>query len=181
MDLEELFRKVIARLNESKIPYMLTGGLAVTIWGRPRSTMDIDVVIDLKKYHQEKVYESFHKDFYINLDEISQAIERKISFNIIDRESGGAIDFYFVKNDEYGEVRFKRRLTKKILDMKVSIITPEDLILIKLQWYKESESTKHLEDAESIFKISGEKLDRDYLTKWAKKLGVSNLLKAVNK
>ena len=176
MELENLLKKVVERLQKTKIPYMLTGGLAVSIWGRPRSTLDLDIVINLKKVDEEKIYDVLHQDFYINLDEVKLAADKSTSFNIIDRDNGEKIDFYLVHDGEYEKLRFQRRVNKKLLGISISVISPEDLILVKLRWYKDSGSTRHLEDAESIIKISGDKLDKKYLNSWSKKLGVADIL-----
>lgn len=173
---EKLFKKVITRLKKGHIPYMLTGGLAVTIWGRPRSTLDIDIVIDLKKKDKDKVIKIFKRDFYIDKEAINLALSKIFFFNIIDLKSNVKIDFYLLKQEKYDKVRFKRRKRKKILGIVIDVISPEDLILIKLKWYKESDSSRHLEDAESILKISGEKLDKKYLTQWAEKIGTAHIL-----
>ena len=86
-------------------------------------------------------------------------------------------------NTPFSKIKLERRVPKKILGKTVYFVSPEDLILSKLEWYKQSQSTRHLEDVESIFKISAKKLDKKYLAHWAKKLKVEeiycNALKAV--
>jgi hypothetical protein len=52
-------------------------------------------------------------------------------------------------------------------------------MLVKLGWYKESESSKQLEDVRSIIKISGNMLDLKYLKLWAKKLGLTEILNRI--
>ena len=88
------------------------------------------------------------------------------------------VDFWVVKDSEETRNEFNRRIVKKINNQKIYFISPEDLILNKLKWYKQSESNRHLEDVDSIFKISGKKLDKKYLREHAEKLG---FLKIINK
>lgn len=78
-------------------------------------------------------------------------------------------------------MRFGRRKKVNILGEKTSIITPEDLILIKLLWYEESESTRHLEDAQSIIVIQGDTLDKKYLRQWARQQGTLDILNRIIK
>ena len=164
---EELpFKKVISLLNEYNIPYMVTGGLAVTVWGRIRSTLDIDIVLNIKKKDIENLVKVFQKDFYIDAEAVAIALSKELSFNVIDFESNTKIDFYLVGNNEQEEERFQRMIVKNIVGLIVAVISPEDLILIKLQWYKNSDSTRHLEDAESILKIS--QIDLEYIKERAK-------------
>lgn len=171
---EKIFQKVIGLLKRAKIPYMLTGGLAVTIWGRPRSTWDFDIVINVKEKDKYRILRIFKKDFYISEEELDLAFSKTFSFNIIDYQSIAKIDFYLAKENEYEKLCFRRGVKKKILGMNIEVISPEDLILIKLQWYKKSDSTRHLEDAESILKTT--KIDLEYIRNWAKRQKTSKIL-----
>jgi len=176
---ELLFKKVIGLLDKNNIPYMVTGGLAVSVWGRVRSTLDIDIVLGIKRKDIESLVKIFQKDFYIDAKAVEMALLKNLSFNVIDFETNTKIDFYVVGNDDYEEERFRRKIIKDILGLKVSVISPEDLILIKLLWYKNSDSRSHLEDAESILKISP--VDLEYLKKWAKKQDTLGILEEILK
>src|SRR3989344_4231092 len=68
--------------------------------------------------------------------------------------------------DEFSGLKLKRRIPKMILSEKVYFLSPEDLILSKLLWSKESGSELQLKDIESILKFQ-KKLDLKYLRKWA--------------
>lgn len=171
---ETVFKRIIDSLNNNHIPYMLTGGLAVTVWGRARSTLDIDIVLDIKRDDIEKLLKAFQKDFLIDGEMVKMAIDKKVSFNAIDRETNTTIDCYLVGNNEYEEGRFQRKIVRNMLSLKVNVISPEDLILIKLQWYKNSGSTRHLEDAESILKIT--EVDLEYIKEWAEKQETTEIL-----
>ncbi|MBT9171291.1 MAG: hypothetical protein DDT18_01664 [Actinobacteria bacterium] len=175
---EAVFKRVINLFNKYNIPYMLTGGLAVTVWGRARSTLDIDIVLDIKKSDIEKLTSAFKKEnFYIDEEAVKMALDKKISFNAIDFETNTTIDCYLVGNNEYEEGRFQRKIIRNIVGVKVNVISPEDLILIKLLWYKDSGSTRHLEDAESIFKIT--KIDLKYIQEWSIKQSTSEIFKEI--
>ncbi|MBI5306424.1 hypothetical protein HZB04_02480 [Candidatus Wolfebacteria bacterium] len=177
---EDVFKKVINLLNGNNIPYMLTGGLAVTVWGRARSTLDIDIVLDIKKVNIKKLTNAFQKEnFYIDEEAVEMALDKKFSFNAIDKETNTTIDCYLIGNNKYEAGRFQRKIIKNIVGIKVSVISPEDLVLIKLQWHKDSGSTRHLEDAESILKIS--KVDLKYIKEWAGKQETINILKKLLK
>ncbi len=77
--------------------------------------------------------------------------------------------------------RFKRKIKIEILDYEVNFTSPEDLILIKLNWYKMSKLEKEIEDIKSILKFSKEKIDFDYLKKWSQKLSTFNILNEILK
>ena len=182
MDFQKLLVKIAKILNKLRIPYVITGGYAVSIWGRPRSTFDIDAVIELTESRIDvlaKALRDISEMSYIDESMMKNAVARRGEFNFIHADSGIKVDFWVLKDDSFDIFRIKRRVPKRILGEKVYFISPEDLILSKLEWYQKSQSTRHLEDIESIFKISGKKLDMKYLKKWARKLGVLKILNKI--
>lgn len=172
--------KNIARIFEDlKIPYLVTGGMAILVWGRPRFTADIDIVVEIKPSDVDglvKALRDLGEAGYIDEDVATEIVRNGGEFNFVDGVTGIKIDFWVSSNDPFDLSRFERRSTKEILGQKIYFTSPEDLILSKLKWSKESGSNRHLEDAESVLKISGKDLDIGYLEEWAKKLGVMNEL-----
>lgn len=179
MDLVSLLKLVINRLEKLRIPYVLTGGLAVSFWGLPRTTHDIDIIIKAKREDKDKIVNIFKKDFYISEEAVFQAIEQNFTFNIIHYKAGLKIDFWLTKKSSFGNLEFQRKQKKKIFGKEVFIISPEDLILEKLLWYKNGESSRHLEDVAGIIKIS--KLNLNYIKNWAKKQSTLKILKEIIK
>lgn len=179
IDPRKLLVKIAAILERLKIPYLITGGIAILIWGRPRFTADIDIVVELRQKDIEKLEKALSdlgEGNYLDKESMEQALLIEGEFNFIDAETGIKVDFWILKKDAFDLSRLKRRIKKIILGRAVYFSSPEDLILIKLKWHKQSSSSRQLEDVESIFKISGEKLDMKYLKQWAKKLRVSKIL-----
>ncbi len=166
MDFQDLLLKVAKILKRLNIIYCITGGYAVSVWGRPRSTLDLDIIVKLtveKLPALSKAMKSLSQAGYLDEAAARDAIENQAEFNFLHPESGLKIDFWTISNDPFGLAELKRRQPKKIGKLTVYFISPEDLILSKLLWYKESESTRHLEDIESIIAISGKTLDLKYL------------------
>ena len=97
-------------------------------------------------------------------------------FNVIHPESGFKIDFWVLKNDAYSQTAFQRRQTIPWGKQNLSILSLEDLILSKLQWYQLSESDRHLNDIRGMIAVQREVLDKKYLIEWAGKVGVSEIL-----
>lgn len=179
MDLISLLKLVVSRLEKLKIPYLLTGGLAVSFWGLPRTTHDIDIVIEAQRKDRDKIINVFKKDFYISEEAVDQAIEKRFTFNIVHFKSGLKIDFWLSKRNFFKTLEFERTRKKKIFGKEIYIISPEDLILEKLLWFKESQSSRHLEDIKSILKIS--EINQNYLKDWAKKQSTLKVLKELLK
>jgi len=106
------------------------------------------------------------KNVYVSEEAMQEALERKGEFNFIHPQSQLKVDFWIVK-DNFNKQEIKRAISKKIEGHKINFVSPEDLILSKLLWYQQSESTRQLEDIESVLKIS--KIDMNYIKKTAEK------------
>lgn len=167
---EKLLQKVTAILEELGIPYGITGGFAIIVWGKPRFTADIDIVIKLE---QEQAHILVNKLLkidsrgYVDEDTVREAISREGSFNFIHPASGLKVDFMVIGEQPYDLEQMRRRIARNFAGQTIFFISPENLILNKLLWYKEGHSTKQLEDIQSIIAIQ-KKLDWSYLKKWAR-------------
>jgi hypothetical protein len=184
-DPRELLVKIVKILDKLKIPYLVTGGIAVLIWGKPRFTADIDIVIHLQEKNIKKLIKELlmtFKEGYIEEKAIKEALKHKSEFNFLEPVTGIKVDFWiYKKEDEFDKERFKRKIKIRILDYEVNFTSPEDLILIKLNWYKMSKLEREIEDIKSILKFSKEKIDFDYLKKWSQKLSTLNILNEILK
>lgn len=179
MDFHELIGKIAKILDNLTIRYAITGGYAVSIWGRLRATFDIDVVIEIEKSKASVLTHALKKISriaFIDEDMVRQAIERKDEFQFIDVESGIKIDFWVCGDDPFSRARIKRRVKKIIQGKRIYFLSPEDLMLSKLLWYKESESEQQLADVTSIVRLQKGKLDKEYLKKWAKRQSTIKIL-----
>jgi len=167
---EKLFLRIIPILDKLGIKYFVTGGFAVSVWGRPRATFDVDIVVKIIDVQVSSLADALRKISeagYIDEGAAKEAIRRKEEFNFIDPETGIKVDFWVTKDDKIAQSEFNRRVRRKIEGQNVYFISPEDLILSKLIWYEKSQSTRQLEDIESILKVQ-KRLDWKYLKKWSK-------------
>lgn len=175
-----LLVKVAQILDAQKVSYFVTGGMAVFVWGRPRFTADIDIVVNLRWEDLDQVEEALHKlgkAGYVDKEMMREALKNYGEFNFIDGETGVKVDFWVIPNDPLARIQLGRRVQKTILKYPIYFISPEDLILNKLQWHKKSLSTRHLEDVQSVLKISKAQLDQEYLQKWIENLGLGEIWK----
>jgi hypothetical protein len=177
----EVLKIVTKRLEEAGIGYMITGSVAANFYSQPRMTRDVDIVIQVKVEQIDKLYHLFKKDFYIDKNSVEKAVKEKNRFNIIHNEKIIKIDFIISKETEHGQIEFSRKIKERIDDFNLFIVSPEDLILSKLAWAKESSSETQLRDVKNIILFNKESLDYDYLKKWSKKLSVEESLEEVIK
>lgn len=179
MTQEEIIKKVVAALGENKIPYMLTGAIAVNYYGRPRLTHDVDLVVQIQLKDAKKIEKLFEDKFYVAFEGIIDAVKYSTMFNLIHSETGIKVDCWILKHKEYDQLSFSRRRTKTIFDQEMYISSPEDLIVTKLDWYKQSDIQKHYEDVIGIFEIQQGKLDIEYIKKWAKRFSFLDIVEDI--
>lgn len=181
IDPRHLLIKVAEVLEKLHLIYAVTGGMAVFVWGRPRFTADIDIVVLLDVVKISSLVRELSlisEVCYIDERSIHRAFERYGEFNFIDGETGVKVDFWILGKRPFDKDQLDRRKAKDILGQKIYFVSPEDLILSKLRWYREGESSKQLEDIESILKIQ-KKLDKGYLKKWAKEQSTLKILESL--
>lgn len=162
------------RLEKLGINYMLTGSMALVHYAMPRTTTDIDVVIELSLLDADRFIKEFENDFYVPQNRVKDAIYRNFMFNILNQQTIIKIDCVMLKKDEFNQNAFSRRQRVKYTeDFEVWIIGKEDLILSKLNWAKRSRSEMQMRDVASILRNG---YDKDYVNFWAEKLRVEDIL-----
>ena len=170
----DVLKTVIGRLDEAKIPYMITGSIAGNFYSIPRMTRDIDMIAEINLSDTKKVYELFKEDFYIDEEQVITAVKEQGMFNIIHNEAIVKVDFIVRKNSEYRRLEFSRRKYFDFEGMKIAIVSPEDLIISKLFWAKESHSEMQINDVKNLI-ASVENLNYNYIKKWVKELDIENI------
>jgi hypothetical protein len=154
---------------------MVTGSLASSFHGEPRSTNDIDFVIDPDPRSLESLLAQFPSDAYYSDPETAQSVlKSRGMFNVVDLETGWKVDFIIRKDRPFSRVEFERRQTNELFGVQICVATPEDVILAKLEWAKMSESDRQILDAAGILKILQGEIDSDYVDSWIAELGVAS-------
>ena len=177
MELQKLLKHLINTFESLNIKYFITGSMASIFYGEPRFTNDIDVVADIREEHIAGLLKFFPEDeFYLSENTVREAIKYKHQFNIIHPSSGLKIDIVISKKDDFDNSRFERiKRINPIEKTQANFSSPEDVIIMKMKYYKEGKSEKHIRDILSILKISGNSIDRDYINYWTEKLNLLNL------
>jgi hypothetical protein len=179
---ERALAEAVRALDELGIPYMVTGSLATSYHGRPRSTHDADLVIDpTLEQLEELVSRLTGAGFYADMAGAKQALVDRRQFNVIDIESASKIDLIIVKDRPFSREEFGRRqMVDLAMDHPVAIVTREDAILSKLEWAKKSgDSERQLRDAAGVLELNAD-LDRAYIERWAEQLGVLDAWRVIS-
>lgn len=177
MEADELLRIAVEACDLLGITYLVTGSTASIAYGEPRFTNDIDIVIDLPAELVDAFCDAFPDDeFYLNRETVRSCVRDAFQFNLIHPASGLKIDFIVLTRSEYDRSRVERRRPLPALaDRDVCFASPEDVIIKKMIYYREGKSPKHVRDIGGIIRVQGVKLDREYITEWARRLGVDDI------
>lgn len=177
MNVDELLRRVVAVLEDLELPYLLTGSIATTLYGEPRFTNDIDVVVDLPARRIEEFCAAFPSDeYYLDEESVRRAVDRHRQFNVIHPRSALKVDVIIPPPSAFERSRFARaRREAPATDFTAVFSSPEDAIIKKMESYRDGGSDKHLRDIVGVLKIGGEAIDREYIGEWAQRLDVQEI------
>lgn len=173
--------QVTQTLEEIGIPYAVGGSLASSLHGVMRSTLDVDIVADMRVEHIPLLIAALSKDFYADDEMMRSAIEHSGSFNLIHYETAFKVDIFIRKPRAFDQMQLERRQTSVIAtdpEASIYVTSPEDTLLAKLEWYRMGGevSDRQWRDILGVMKTRAGELDLDYLRKWANELKVSDLL-----
>jgi len=174
----EVLKIVTQRLNEARIPYMISGSIAANYYTVPRMTRDIDIVIELKHSDIDRFTGLFEDDFYVNKEMILNEVSCEGMFNLIHNQYIIKIDFIMKKPSAYQQTAFSHRKEILIEGCTMWNISAEDLIISKLMWAKNSHSEVQLRDVRNLIETVID-LDTRYMDYWLGQLGLKRLYKEV--
>ena len=176
MTLDSPLGRIIHELDARGIPHMVAGSFASAYHGEPRTTRDIDLVIDPSRDAFDRLVAELDAErFYISAEAAEEAWRRRGQLNVVDLASGWKIDLILRKERPFSREEFSRRAPATILGTRVFVATAEDTILAKLEWARLGESERQLRDVIGVIEMSGSHLDPAYIAHWARELGVEGL------
>ena len=172
-DLIELF---VQPLNAAGIRYLVSGSVAAMLYGEPRVTHDIDLIVFLRPEEIVQLPKLFPaSNFYVPPAEviaIEVGRERRGHFNLIHPESGLKADFYTANRDPLHAWAFRHPKSYSVGAATIMLAPPEYVILRKLEYFREGDSEKHLRDIRSMLAISGDQIIQADLDEWIARLAL---------
>lgn len=163
--------------NEVGIPYYITGGLAAIAYGEPRTTRDVDIVLEITRDRIDSLVTALEANgFYVpGVEDVKAG--RLQTLGVTHMETIARADLVIAGASEFDKTKFAR---KCIITMPsvgdLFFASAEDLVLNKLRWGAQSQSEKQWRDVLGVLKTQGPDLDFDYLWRWAANLKISELL-----
>lgn len=171
-------------LNKNNFKYFITGSVASIIYGEPRLTHDIDLVMYLDEIEVDKFIKAFPQEqFYCPFEEeIKTELNRTARghINLIHQETGFKADIYFAGKEELQLWAFENKQSIEFSGSTIFVAPPEYVILKKLQFYKEGKSQKHISDIQGILSNSEELINFDYINKKIAEWGLDDIWEIVN-
>lgn len=170
----DFLRIMSTELERLHLRYFVTGSMATIVYGEPRLTIDIDLVLELPVEKIDEFCDSFPSpEFYCSRQAVSEAVSQHRQFNVIHPASGYKADLIVAEDSEFNRSRLTRRARiPGGKDFETWFASPEDVIVKKLEFYKKGGSDKHLRDIAGVLKVQGSRIDREYIEHWVSRLGV---------
>jgi hypothetical protein len=176
---EEFLVRIAELLETAGIAFMVAGSHASSHHGHPRTTHDVDVVIEPTPEQLDRFLSLLGDDYYSSQEMAREALSRRSMFNILHFDSGWKVDLIIRKDRPFSVEEFRRRQMGNLHGRPLPIASPEDVILSKLEWDKITPSERQLRDALNVAAVKWPGLDQAYLRRWAAVLGVSEKLEEV--
>jgi hypothetical protein len=181
IEYRRVFFEVLAGFDRAGITCAVGGSVASSLYGVPRFTEDADLTAEPFAGREETLIRQFGSDYYISADAVRQAIRDRGSFNIIHTKSGFKVDVFVQKLRPFDQNLLARRISRTDLDpsgQAVPILSPEDVLLHKLEWFRLGGETSDRQwgDVLGVLRVQAGRLDDAYLDRWAAELNVADLL-----
>jgi hypothetical protein len=172
---------IVSELDRFGIPHMLAGSFASTYHGDPRTTNDIDLVIDPSRDALEAFVAGLDPErFYVGSAAARTAFERRGQFNVVLLDSGWKADLIVRKDRPFSHSEFGRRQPAEIAGVSLFVATAEDTIIAKLEWARAGESERQVRDVVGILEVAGARLDREYIARWVAEMDLVPLWDRAN-
>ncbi|MBC7226629.1 MAG: hypothetical protein H5T61_05290 [Thermoflexales bacterium] len=170
---------IVEALEQLGVAYQIGGSVASSVYGVPRTTVDIDLVADLQPEHVEPLVALLQDQYYISPEAVYEALRRRSSFNLIHLETMVKVDVFVLRPDPYEQEAFRRFRRDTLSSAReFSLSSPEDIILHKLAWFRMGGevSQRQWDDVVGVIRVQTSALDFAYLRQWAATLGLADLL-----
>jgi len=163
---------LITFLEKADVEYVILGGVAVSLYGEPRFTADIDVSIMLEKGDLDIFIQKAKQHGFRPAHKGIKQLAKKtgvIPMIYSKADIGARCDFIIAENI-IEKIALKRGRIKKIGAIKARFVTPEDLIIHKLTALRPQD----IGDISGILIHQRDKLDISYIKYWLNKIDDAN-------
>jgi hypothetical protein len=186
-DQRDFNRRLIATLERLGIDYAIGGSVAAMVYSEPRSTIDIDLMIQADHSQLEILIDEITRwQVYVDpVETLNEFLQpNRMPINVVDGISGVKADLYVAHQIGLDSLAISRKRRMSLYEKPLVdawFLSPEDVILYKLDYFRQSDgvSTKHPRDIGKMLRVVGDQLDLEYLERWASEIGVSEIWQAI--
>jgi hypothetical protein len=173
----DFLARLAAKLAAAGIPHMVVGSFASSFHGVPRSSQDLDLVIDPEASSLRRVLGDLPtEEYYADADAALDALRRRSQFNVVDMATAWKADLIVRKARPFSVEEIRRRAEGDLLGARVFVASPEDTLISKLEWAKLGGGSElQLRDAAGILSLRRNELDIPYIERWVAELGLADL------
>ncbi len=173
--------RLSASLGEAGIAHHFGGSLASSVYGFFRTTNDLDLVVAVDFADLDRFVETLSADFLVDPEPLRDAARLRDCANVFHRQTLIKVDVFFALDRPFAREEMARSVRRQIGSsppLFASLLSPEDVVLHKLEWYRDGGRTSERQwnDVLGVIKVQADALDRGYLAKWAEEIGVPDLL-----
>lgn len=172
---------VVELFDHLGIPYYIGGSLASSAYGVARATADVDLIADVRPDQVPTLVTQLQAAYYVDAVMIRDAIVRRASFNLLHLPTMVKVDVFLPKQRAF-DAQVAQRVHQDTLEeapaaRRVNLLSPEDVILTKLEWYRAGNnvSERQWNDVLGVLRVQQATLDRAYLQHWAAALNIADL------
>jgi hypothetical protein len=172
---EHPLRQIVRELDRAGVEHMLAGSFASTFHGDPRTTNDIDLVIDCDRASLDRFVQGLDPSrFYVSAEAADEAWVRRGQFKLVLLQSGWKVDLILRKR-AFSREEFARRQRAEVAGVPVWVASAEDTVVAKLEWAQAGESERQLRDVVGVLESRRGELDLAYVERWVRELGLADV------
>jgi hypothetical protein len=170
---------IVAALDTAGVRYFVGGSFASVVFGELRTTQDVDLIVEFEVAQVPGLVAQLEPDFFVDEELLLDAIRRRSSCNLIHRQTGFKVDLFLRRDRPFSRVEMGRARSVELLPgVPIRVATAEDCVLSKLEWFDKGGrvSDRQWRDVLGVLKEQRGALDTEHLRRWARELGLSELL-----
>lgn len=173
--------RFVSILEEQELRYLVSGSLASSLYGIPRATQDVDIVVEINERHVARLFPLLEPTFYVDKEALLDAVRDNTSFNIIDKEEMLKIDVFVQKPNDAAQEEMGRRVLHPLAESdgaSMYLCSAEDIVVQKLLWFKlgGGVSERQWVDVLGVLRVQKGSLDYSYMLRMARQRNVLELL-----